>query len=410
MQIAFLTHEPFFPPSGGGSAEAVYLIQEMVRRHHSVEVFCPDFPAPDETANRFGCRFHRFTQWRMGRYARWRTLKYLLYPGQLESLVRSVSASESRKGSRPFDVIVAQHTISSVAAGRLRRRFQVPVIFNYLDYLTGFMETWPSWMMPRPLVRALTRFELSLPQRYDVEGVMTVSIPLAERLTASGFPANRVRPIQYGFDSHRFKPQTELNPTVDRPPVVVMHGSFDRHHLGPIAEQTVMNVWRQRPEVCFRFVGAITDGLRSFAHRLRVACPGVHLDLPGFVDYPEVSRYLSDADVGWIPYEESNGTHCAFVAKAVEYLACGLPVASTRLENLARYFAGEPAMAFSRFDGKELAGNIVAWLNQPRPQRMALGMAARQRVVRELDWSVITGNAVDFIETIVAGNRGGSAK
>ena len=32
MRIAFLTHEPFYPPSGGGSAEAAYLVQELVRR------------------------------------------------------------------------------------------------------------------------------------------------------------------------------------------------------------------------------------------------------------------------------------------------------------------------------------------------------------------------------------------
>ena len=32
LRIAFLTHEPFYPPSGGGSAEAVYLVEEMARR------------------------------------------------------------------------------------------------------------------------------------------------------------------------------------------------------------------------------------------------------------------------------------------------------------------------------------------------------------------------------------------
>ncbi len=41
MRIALLTHEPFYPPSGGGSAEAVYLVREMVRRGHEVWVFAP---------------------------------------------------------------------------------------------------------------------------------------------------------------------------------------------------------------------------------------------------------------------------------------------------------------------------------------------------------------------------------
>jgi hypothetical protein len=39
MRLAFLTHEPYFPPSGGGSAEAIYLIRELVRRGHEVHLF-----------------------------------------------------------------------------------------------------------------------------------------------------------------------------------------------------------------------------------------------------------------------------------------------------------------------------------------------------------------------------------
>jgi len=53
MRLAFLTHEPFYPPSGGGSAEAIYLAQELVRRGHRVHLFCPAFPDPDKLEKRF---------------------------------------------------------------------------------------------------------------------------------------------------------------------------------------------------------------------------------------------------------------------------------------------------------------------------------------------------------------------
>src|SRR5438874_8600052 len=48
MKVAFLTHEPFYPPSGGGSAEAIYLVREMLQRGHEVHLFCPAFPEPDK--------------------------------------------------------------------------------------------------------------------------------------------------------------------------------------------------------------------------------------------------------------------------------------------------------------------------------------------------------------------------
>ena len=84
FRIAFLTHEPFYPPSGGGSAEAVYLVREMTRRGHAVHVFCPQIAAAEKVAKEFGIRLHPFTRWQMGRYAKLRNLKYLAYPFFLE--------------------------------------------------------------------------------------------------------------------------------------------------------------------------------------------------------------------------------------------------------------------------------------------------------------------------------------
>ena len=112
MRLALLTHEPFYPPSGGGSAEANYLVSELTRRGHEVHLFCPDFPDRDAVAARFGITVHPFTGWEMGRYTRLRSLKYLAYPGALRRLVRRTARDIS------FDAILSQHAISAVAAGR----------------------------------------------------------------------------------------------------------------------------------------------------------------------------------------------------------------------------------------------------------------------------------------------------
>ena len=405
VRVAFLTHEPFYPPSGGGSAEAVYLVEEFVRRGHEVHLFCPEFADSSSVAARFGITLHPFTRWAMGRYTARRNLKYLLYPSALAALVRrTVCAAQRQYGADwRFDMLVAQHTISAVAAGRLRRRLGVPVVLNYLDFLTGFMETWPAVFTRSGLVPALNRFELNLPRRYDVEGVMTVSQPLADRLAATGYPRERLRAIQYGYDATLFSPG-EKPP--GGPPVVVMHGSFDQHHLGRIAREAVMQVVRRRPEVVFRFVGQVTEGLQRFATDVRTVLPQAQLELTGFVPYAEVARQLQGASVGIVPYEESRGTHCAFVAKAVEYLGCGLPVVSTPLENLQAYFRGEPALRFSGFDGESFGAAILEWLACPTEERARAGRRASQRVAAELDWRIIARNAVDFVESRRRESRG----
>ena len=91
MHLAFLTHEPFHPLSGGGSAEAVYLVSEFVRRGHAVDVFGPELPDAAEVERMFGIRLRPFRGWTMGRYASLRTPKYLAYPFALERLVRDAA-------------------------------------------------------------------------------------------------------------------------------------------------------------------------------------------------------------------------------------------------------------------------------------------------------------------------------
>ncbi len=402
MRIALLTHEPYSPPSGGGSAEAPYLVREFRERGHRVHLFCPSFADEEKVAADPGITVHAFRRWQMGRNTRYRTAKYLLYPSALVSHVENERRSwEQRTGSGlNFDVIVAQHTISSVAAARLRKRLGVPAVLNYLDFLTGFMETWPAPFTKTGLVGALTRYEINLPRRSDAEGVMTVSAPLADRIAGTGYPSQRLLPIQYGYDADRFRPPDRRIPG---PPVVVMHGSFDKHHLGPIARGALVRVHAARPDARFRFVGRVTPDLAAFVAELRKARPGIAVETPGFVPYAEVASRLGDATVGIVPYEASNGTHCAFVAKAVEYLACGVPVASTPLENLTRYFEGEPAIRFSTFDPSSFAEAVLERIALPEGERARIGADASARVARGLDWRVIARNATDFIEACAAG-------
>ena len=218
LRLAFLTHEPFYPPSGGGSAEAVYLVSEMARRGHEVHVFCPQIADAEEVEKQFGIRLHQFSQWRMDRYARFRNFKYLVYPLFLERFVLRDARSIK------FDLLLSQHAISAVAAGYLKRRLRVPVVMNFPDLLTGFMETWPSHAAPRFLVSALIRYELSLPARRGVDGVLAISDYLADLFAERGYPREKILPIYYGYASEHFPLRTRI-PDPGKPPVVVMHGS-----------------------------------------------------------------------------------------------------------------------------------------------------------------------------------------
>ena len=69
--------------------------------------------------------------------------------------------------------------------------------------------------------------------------------------------------------------------------------------------------------------------------------------------------------MGIVPYEESAGTHCAFVAKIVEYVASGLPAVCTPLKSIRRYFQNDPLVKFSEFNGADFGEKILGWLDEP---------------------------------------------
>jgi len=390
LRIAFLTHEPFYPPSGGGSAEAVYLVQEMVRRGHEVHVFGPQIDDAEAVQKKFGVKLHQFSKWQMGRYAKLRNFKYLAYPFFLERMVAD-AARETK-----FDLLFSQHAISAVAAGKLKQKLGVPVVMNFPDLLTGFMETWPSYVAPKPLVRALMRYEISLPVRYGVDGVCAISDEFADRLAARGYPSEKICPIYYGYDAQAF-PLREQLPPPGRPPVVVMHGSFDAHHLGRIAFDAVKCVVAKRPETIFRFVGKRTAGLEKFLQRTQTI-PGFKFEATGFTPYTEVSKQLASASVGIVPYEESAGTHCAFVAKIVEYVATGLPTVCTPLKSVQSYFKSDTLVKFSQFNGEDFGKKILAWLDEPTANWQPHDAQSAARVKAELDWQPLCRKAVDFVE------------
>jgi glycosyltransferase involved in cell wall biosynthesis len=269
---------------------------------------------------------------------------------------------------------------------------------NFPDFLTGFMETWSQFPM-RLLVKLLNRFERSLPVRYRVDGVLTISDTLADLFVERGYPREKILPIYYGYDAKHFPFQTRIR-AEGRPPVVVMHGSLDLHHLGDIALDAVQYVTQHRPGTIFRFVGQRTATLEKFLARAQAGVPGLKFETTGFVPYADVAKHLADASVGIVPYEESTGTHCAFVAKVVEYVACGLPTVCTPLKSVRRYFQNDPIVRFSdKFDGADFGKKILSWLDEPAASWQVHAGASAARVRAELDWQPLCRRAVDFVET-----------
>ncbi|MEP6662068.1 MAG: glycosyltransferase family 4 protein [Verrucomicrobiota bacterium] len=390
MTIGLLTHEPFFPPSGGGSSQAIYLVEEMVRRGHAVHVFAPQSENVEELEKKFQIKIHPFTKWKMGRYAKMRNLKYLAYPIFLERLVQDVSRSVK------FDVLLAQHAISCVAAGKLRQQLNCAVAMNFLDYLTGYFDSWPKFLAPPPLVKFLKHFELSLPIKYNAEGIFTISDELSDLFIEAGYPTERILAVYYGYDGKLFQPTFQTSKT----PLVVMHGSLDFHHINELGARAMMKIYAARPDTRFRFVGHRTDALLKVLEMVKGKIPDNAIETTGFIPYGEVAQRISDATVGIVPYITSTGAHSTMVAKTVEYAAMGIPMVITPLRGTMRYWGDNPIVRFSEMNADSFAEKVLSWFDVPVEQRHAYGRAASEKVQCELDWQPFSQRVVERLEKI----------
>jgi glycosyltransferase involved in cell wall biosynthesis len=108
-----------------------------------------------------------------------------------------------------------------------------------------------------------------------------------------------------------------------------------------------------------------------------------------------------------VPYEESAGTHCAFVAKILEYVATGLPTVCTPLRSVQGFFKNDPLVKFSTFDGADFGNRIIEWIDAPVSSWLPQAAASSARVRTELDWQPLCRKAVDFAEAVAGGRAGG---
>lgn len=128
--------------------------------------------------------------------------------------------------------------------------------------------------------------------------------------------------------------------------------------------------------------GDCLEELRQLAHKHDL---DDYVTFTGRVGPTEIAEYLSTADLGLCPDPKSPLNDVSTMNKTMEYMAYALPVLTFDLKE-TRVSAGNAAHYVEPGD---LAGFTAAWdaLLRDDDERVRLGIAGRERVVRELDWA-----------------------
>ena len=196
------------------------------------------------------------------------------------------------------------------------------------------------------------------------------------------------------------------NPNVHRFPFTVDYEPFERvredsgwsppEELAGIASPRVCYVgglhrWldqellaeaaRMLPEVNFVLIGPEQENIDRLRGRANV-------HLLGARPHDQLPRYLRAMDLGLIPYRITPYTANVFPTKLNEYLAMGLPVVSTAIEEIIFFRQAHPDLVTVARDPEEFIGCIREKLKAAGSRREAELRRERAEIARASGWSV----------------------
>ncbi len=263
----------------------------------------------------------------------------------------------------------------------ISKYFQVPVIFRAIDV---------SQALRKSIFRPLIRFA----EKYIYRNATWVSAnnqALKNYCLAHGSKLDSTSVDYPGLDLERFQPGTRsvslmqkygLNQTSK---VVLFMGTLYRFAGIERFLKLFAADLKNNPSWKFLILGGgeARASIRSTVSALKLDDQVI---MPGFISYDELTEHLQLADVAVNTFEPSLVTNCALPWKVVQYLACGLPVVSTRLTGLQGLVPDGQGVVYRNLDdGFTRAVSDLLIDDTARHQQIN---RARRSIVAKCDWDI----------------------
>jgi glycosyltransferase involved in cell wall biosynthesis len=209
-----------------------------------------------------------------------------------------------------------------------------------------------------------------------------------------GVPREKLRVLEWGADTERFRPGAPENPPFARLPVTtvaVFAGAFRSWH-GAIHLVEAIKILRERSID----IGAVFVGDGPELPRVRDAARGIDTILiTGALPHDRMPAVLASADVGVAPFD--TGAHAPLSLgfywsplKLFEYMASGLPVVSPAVDRIPTLVEhGREGILYSLAGGHDHGRSLADALQTltDREMRIRMGAAARARALRDYSWA-----------------------
>ncbi len=249
-----------------------------------------------------------------------------------------------------------------------------------------------------PVVRLVTlaeRFSIWLADR-----VISVHAVQLETLLSRGYPEAKFVVIQNVPDDRIFPRGAALEASEGDTITVIYHGLIS-HRLGiDIAVEAMKLVAPRESRARLVLIGDgdASPAVRSMIDDLELG--GTVEFRRGFIPVDQLLAHLVTADIGVVPARVDQFTRNMLPTKLIEYVTLGIPVISTNLPTVQRYFTSDQVRMVPGGDVTALADAIVELAANPTERkRQAL---AAMRFVDEINWDGERARYYALIDTLVA--------
>ena len=276
----------------------------------------------------------------------------------------------------------------------ISKHFQVPVLFRAIDVAQSLRKS-----IFRPLIR--------FAEKYIYRNATWVSAnnqALKNYCLAHGSKPETTSVEYPGLDLERFQPGTrsvslmQSYGLTETSKVVLFMGTLYRfagieHFLKLFAADLKNN-----PSWKFLILGGgeARASIKSTVSALKLDDQVI---MPGFISYDELTEHLRLADVAINTFEPSLVTNCALPWKVVQYLACGLPVVSTRLDGLEGLVPDGQGVIYQNLD--ESFARAVSHLLLDDTARHQQINRARRSIETKCKWDICLPQFTDLLRDIV---------
>ena len=295
----------------------------------------------------------------------------------------SFMAKKVAKSFKPHLIHAHMHSGAKIG-GRLKKKFRIPLLFDYHGSMTAEMFDHGFIKDEGVLSNFFSAQERKI-NNGPADFIITRSTPMVQDLVERwGVNPGIIASVQDGVDQKHFRPynRDEMRSKLRLPvklPLVVFLGSLNQNQGIDTLFSAIVQFKSQSSPIRFLIMGYPEQKYRSRAVDLGIE---KMIIFSGKVDYSKAPFFLSAGDIAvsttCLPLEPNS--------KILPYMACGLPtiVFDTQVN---REFMGDAGIYAGYDNSLELAEKI-SWLMSNKDERSRLGKLAFERAVQTHSWDI----------------------